>query len=140
MPLKVTRLQAAQVDLAWPVIHEGIQRSCDKSGGQLSSGYLWQECRGDRAFLYIVHDEAGTIIGASVFAYRDWTSGLRYVGLALCGTNAAEWFDLLHDMVRNDAKMGGAVGLIDAARPGMDRYYRKNKAIRKIQIVYEERL
>ena len=138
MPVSVTRLPASQVDSFWPLLAAGIQRSCEKSGGQLSSGYLWQECRGDRAFLYVVHDET-TVLGASIFAYRDWTSGLRYVGLALCGKDAKTWFSALHDRVREDARMGGAVALVDAARPGMKAYYR-SKAIKVIQVVYEEKL
>jgi len=138
MPISVTRVPVAHVDAFWPHVSEGVHRSCVKSGGQLSAGYLWQECRNGNAVLYMVHD-GDTLHGASIFAYRDWASGLRYVGLALCGRNAKEWFDILHEKVREDARMGGAVAIVDAARPGMKKHYR-SKAIRTIQVVYEERL
>ena len=138
MPISVTRVPVAHVDAFWPHVAEGVHRSCVKSGGQLSAGYLWQECRTGNAVLYMVHD-GDTLHGASIFAYRDWASGLRYVGLALCGRNAKEWFEILHEKVREDARMGGAVAIVDAARPGMKKHYR-SKAIRTIQVVYEERL
>jgi hypothetical protein len=138
MQISVTRVLSGDVDKFWPHVAQGMQRSCVKSGGQLSAGYLWQECRGDRAFLYIVHDE-GRLLGAAVFAFRDWPSGLRYVGLGLCGVNAKDWFEDLHNQVREDAKMGGAVAIVDAARPGMRKFY-KAKAIKTIQVVYEEKL
>lgn len=102
----------------------------------MSAGYLWQECRADRAFLYIVHD-GDRLLGASIFAFREWPSGLRYMGLGLCGTNAADWFEELHNKVREDAKMGGAKAIVDAARPGMRKFY-KAKTIKTIQVVYEE--
>ncbi|TGR84612.1 hypothetical protein EN866_32925 [Mesorhizobium sp. M2D.F.Ca.ET.223.01.1.1] len=137
--ISVARVLASDVDKFWPHIAQGMHRSCVKSGGQLSAGYLWQECRGDRAFLYIVHDEDGRLHGSAVFAFREWPSGLRYVGLGLCGLNASDWFEILHNKVREDARMGGAVAIVDAARPGMRKFY-KAKTIKMIQVVYEERL
>jgi hypothetical protein len=128
----------AQVDAIWPHIAEGIHRSCVKSGGQLSAGWLWQECRAGNAYLYIVSD-GEALHGASIFAFREWPSGLRYVGLALWGQDAKDWFEILHEKVKEDARQGGAVAVVDAARPGMKNYY-KSKAIKTVQIVYEERL
>lgn len=135
--ISVTRILASDVDKFWPHVAQGMHRSCLKSGGQISAGYLWQECRGDRAFLYIVHDQ-DKLFGAAIFAFREWPSGLRYMGLGLCGQEADQWFDALHEKVREDAKMGGAIAIVDAARPGMKKFYGKTKAIRTIQVVYEE--
>lgn len=134
----VTRLLPAHVDSFWPHVAEGINRSCVKSGGQLSAGWLWQECRVGNAFLYIIND-GDSLLGASIFAFREWASGVRYVGLALWGQDAKDWFEILHEKVREDGRMGGAVAIVDAARPGMKAYYR-SKAIKTIQVVYEEAL
>lgn len=138
MPVSVTKLQPGQVDTFWPHIAEGMHRSCVKSGGQISAGYLWQECRNGGAFLYIVHDGA-EILGASVMAFREWPSGLRYIGLGLCGKNAAEWFDTLWEHARIDGKAGGAIALIDSPRPGMKKYLDR-PGVKVIQVMYEEKL
>lgn len=138
--ITVTRLRAADVDQFWPLFAEGMHRSCVKSGGQLSAGYLWQECRADRAFLYVVHED-NDILGAAVFAFREWPSGVRYQGFGLCGKDATRWFDTLHEQAKIDGRMGGAVAMIDAPRPGLGRkYYKGRPGIKVIQVVYEERL
>lgn len=143
--MQISLVPVQNVDQFWPLIRDGMNRSCVKSGGQLSAGYLWQECRKGDANLYIVHDDviSGTesIKGAAIFGWREWANGLRYVGLGLCGKNASEWFEQLHERAKQDGKAGGAVALIDAARPGLGaKFYRGNPAIRAIQVVYEEAL
>lgn len=74
----------ADVDRAWPLIAEGLREACERTGGDISPGYLWQECRAMRCFLLVANDEA-TITGASVWRPETWGGGEVLRCLAMYG-------------------------------------------------------
>jgi hypothetical protein len=129
-------VETGDVDKAWPKIAGGMQRSCDRTGGELSSGYLWQECRSGHAFLVLVHDET-EIHGAAVVRFEYWPSGTRLRGLGLCGKNMKAWFGELRAFAMEMARRGGAVAIVDSGRPGLKKFVPEAKPL---STLYEVRL
>lgn len=125
--IQVRLLAPSEVDTIWPLITTGMQRSCDKTGGELSSGYLWQECRSGHAFLFIAIEEA-SLLGAAVVRFETWPNGTRLRGLGLCGKDMKRWWEPMKAEVVRRGREGGAVAWVDLGRPGL-RKYLKNARI-----------
>jgi len=126
--IQVKLLGPHEIDAIWPMISGGMQRSCDKTGGELSSGYLWQECRSGHAFLFIAWEET-ELLGAAVVRFETWPNGMRLRGLGLCGRDMKRWFGLMKAEVIQRGREGGAVAWIDLGRPGLRKYLKDAKIL-----------
>jgi hypothetical protein len=113
-----------------------MQRSCERTGGELSSGYLWQECRAGHAFLFIALEEM-TILGAAVVRFDTWPNGTRLRGLGLCGKDMKRWWEPMRAEVIRRGREGGAVAWVDMGRKGLRKYLHDAKIL---GTVYEVRL
>lgn len=109
--------QPAEVDAVWPHIADGFNEAMERTGGDISTGYLWQQCRNGNAFLVVVARE-GQIVGASVWRPETWTSGEKFRCLALHGENAGDWFADLIEEMRAMAKRCGAGQVVFEGREG----------------------
>ncbi len=112
-----------RVDAMWSLLAEGMRKSCDRTGGELSAGYLWQECRAGHAFLVVAYDESA-VLGAAIVRFETWPSGIRLRGLGLCGKNMKSWIEEMRAAVEQIARAGGAVAIVDKGSPGLMRLFR----------------
>ena len=122
----------AQVDQVWPAIAQGIAKSCERSGGGLTAGDVWTQCRSGSAFLIIAHDDK-EIHGASVWYPQN--GKLRC--MALYGTGMRGWIGDMHEMAKRIARDCGATALISEGRTGWQKIFPQAK---KARIFYEETL
>lgn len=136
----ISTVRPDQVDQVWPMIAEGMRRSCDKTGGELSAGYLWQECRAGHAFLVVAYD-ATEVLGAAVLRFETWPSGIRLRGLGLCGKNMKAWLPEMRAVAEQIGRAGGAVALVDKGSPALLRLLRRFDVPAKVlSTQYEVRL
>ncbi len=122
------------VDRVWPQIAEKIDTAAKKTGGDLTAGYLWQECRSGHAFLIIAYTGT-TVVGASIWRFETWQSGAKFRCLAAAGTDLGDWIEPMHEKVLEVARSGGAGGLVYEGREG---WRRVRKHARAIRTLYEE--
>lgn len=117
---RIDLLGVHQIDGHWSLVTEGFQKACLDT--DLTSHYLWVECRAGRAFLAIVsRDEK--VIGAAVFRFEDWPSGCRLRCVILYGRDLAEWVAQLRTFTEELARVGGAVAIVAAGRMGFERVF-----------------
>ena len=72
----VSLVPSQNIDQFWPHVREGFHEACMATGGDLTTGDLWNACRHGPAFLVIVH-EGEQIIGAAVYRADNWSSGRK---------------------------------------------------------------
>src|SRR5690349_16095333 len=102
--MQVSLVPVPNVDQFWPHLREGFHRSVMKTGGDLTTGDLWVQCRNGSAFLLIAHEtphEIGheiNIVGASIWRPDTWQTGRKLRCLALYGTGMNDWIQDMKDM------------------------------------------
>jgi hypothetical protein len=111
---------SAEVDKIWPLIGQEMQRGCDKTGGEISSGDMWQMCRSGNAFL-IMGYEPDEIVVASVWRFETWPSGVVFKCVGVCGKPMKRWVRELYDFAFSQAKIGGTERLVAGGRMGWSR-------------------
>ncbi len=121
------------VDQVWPQIADGVAKSYAKSGGGMTPGQLWQECRSGHAFLVVVYNP-NALVGAIVVRFEYGPDKTRLRGLALVGTDLRAWIEPLRAKLTEMAKQGGAEVFIDEGRPGLVRLIPDAKIVR---VTYE---
>jgi hypothetical protein len=128
--LKVELVPVMFVDDAFNKVSEGLQKSCDRSGGDLDAAYLWRECRTGQAMLYVVSQET-SIIGAVVLRFENWSgkSILRTLGLWCNGLGV---WDALDAKAHEIGRQFGAKSLIAEGRKGWERRYPNAKILRQL--------
>jgi len=125
-----------QVDGLWGLVADGMERACRKTGGDLTSDYLWTECRSGRAFLVVVVRDTD-IIAASVWRFEKWTTGRKLRCLALYGRHMRDWLGAHRKMIEQMARVGGATALVTEGRAGFQRVFPEARVLRQL---YEELL
>lgn len=100
-----------QVDQVWGLIADGIESACQATGGDISAGDLWQQCRSGSAFLIVVH-EGDDVLGASVWRFERWSSGPKLRCLALYGKNLIRWIGQLREVAIQIMNDCGAKSLV----------------------------
>lgn len=80
----------AEIDAVWPMITEGLGKSLQRSGGDMSLGSLYQQC-GSGAARALIWIEGGAAKGACVVRPEVWEAGPRLRVLAMYGDAFAEW-------------------------------------------------
>lgn len=132
-----TRLwAAAQVDGIWPALSEGFSYAAMATGGDITSGELWQGCRRGDVFLIVSHDET-KVFGASIWKPETWQTGVKLRCLGLYGTEMHLWIDDMKALAASIAKDCGATSLLAEGRDGWTRIFPKAKRLR---VLYEEAL
>lgn len=127
---------SAEVDHFWPLIAERLQAACMRTGGDLSSGDLWQMCRSGNAFLVVVIDEAA-IIAALIMQFQNWSGKPVMRCLGIVGERMAEWLPMAKGFIEKMAKDGGAKSFVSEGREGWSRIF---PTARKLRVTYEVEL
>lgn len=120
-----------QVDGVWSSVAGGLEKACRKTGGDLTSDYLWSECRAGRAFLAVVTRDQN-IIAASVWRFEKWTSGTKLRCLALYGSGLKSWLPEHMEFLNELAKAGGAKTLVSEGREGFKKIFPKARILRTL--------
>lgn len=131
--MKIGIANAAEVDALWPSIAGHIQATCDVSGGDMSSGDLWQLCRSGQAFLVVVMDDAGAV-ATIIVQFQKWNRRTVLRCLSIAGDRMSEWLDDALTYVSDMGRNGGASSLIAEGRDGWARAIPKS---RKLRVTYE---
>jgi hypothetical protein len=131
--MKIEIANSAQVDAVWSTFAERLQASCDESGGDLSSGALWQMCRSGQAFLVLIYDENG-FIAALITQFQNWSGKQVLRVLALVGDEMRQWLSMAKGFVTRMATNGGAKSIVCDGRSGWTRIFPTAK---KLRVVYE---
>lgn len=128
--LTVDFVAPSLVDQVWPHIAEEMQKACEITGGDLSSGTLWQMCRSGNAFLMVVSDRK--ILMASVWRFETWPSGLVFRCMCLIGDRMDDWLEQAKEFAETKAKEGGAMRIITEGRKGWGRVFPQAKTLRQV--------
>ncbi|MCP4410083.1 MAG: hypothetical protein GY807_20530 [Gammaproteobacteria bacterium] len=122
MSVKCDIVSPNLVDQVWPDLANGMIKSCRNTGGSLTPGYLWQECRSGHAFLVVAYeDDKSKLLGACIVRFQNEGDRKVLRGLGLCGTQLKLWLEPMRKKVNEMAKQGGAVAFVDEGRMGMTR-------------------
>ena len=131
--MKIGIATSAEVDLFWPAFAERLQTACMKTGGDISSGDLWQMCRSGNAFLVIVLDQQ-KVSAALIMRFENWSGKQVMRCLAIVGDMMAEWLPMAKDFIQKMAKDGGAKSFVSEGREGWSRIF---PDARKLRVTYE---
>lgn len=134
--MRIAIANAAEVDAYWPAFASRLQTACDDTGGDISSGDLWQMCRSGNAFLVLIIDEAG-FKAALIMQFQKWTRKQVMRCLAIVGDDMAAWLPMARDFIGQMAKDGGATSFIAEGREGWTRIF---PAARRLRTTYEVEL
>lgn len=115
--MKFQIVPISDVDRVWGGLAKGMIESCRETGGAVSAGWLWQECRSGHAFLVIGFDDTD-LIGGIVVQFQQWEQFQVLRGLGMCGISV-EHFPELATVLREFAKAGGAEWFVDSGRPAL---------------------
>ena len=133
--MQISLVRPEQVDGIWPYCRDGFQKALLKTGGDLTIGSLWTQCRAGDSFLVVAHDEA--LKAAAIVRPEVWQTGTKLRVLALYGEGMGDWFDGIMDMGKRIAADCGANALIFDGREGWSKKFPK---ARKLRVLYEEAL
>lgn len=122
-----------EVDAVWPVISGRIQSACERNGGDLSSGVLWQMCRSGNAFLVLVMD-GNEPVAALIMQFQNWSGKQVMRCLGIVGERMDEWLPLAKGFIEQMARDGGAVSFVSEGREGWTRIFPE---ARKLRTTYE---
>lgn len=125
-----------EVDAVWPLIAARIQEACDRNGGDLSSGDLWQMCRSGNAFLVLVMD-GNEPLAALIMQFQNWSGKQVMRCLVIAGERMAEWLPAAKGFIEQMAKDGGAKSFVSEGREGWTRIFTE---ARKLRVTYEVRI
>lgn len=135
MAYRVNIILTGSIDHHWPAFAEGLERACLSTGGDITSHYLWSECRNGAAFLLAVwkeDGEDGEWVGASVWRFEDWQTGKKLRCLGGYGTDLMSWIEDARRVVIALAKTGQATAIIDEGRKGLQRLFPEAKILRQL--------
>jgi len=118
------------IDSAFEQVAKGLQKSCDRSGGDLDAAYLHRECRTGQAMLCVVSHE-DNIIGAVVLRFENWSGKNVLRTLALWCNGLGVW-DALDAKAHEIGRQFGAKSLIAEGRKGWERRYPNAKQLRTL--------
>lgn len=134
--MRIAIANSAEVDHFWPAFAQRLQTACDETGGDISSGDLWQMCRSGNAFLVLVLDESG-FKAALIMQFQKWTAKQVMRCLAIVGDDMAAWLPMARDFIAQMARDGGATSFIAEGREGWTRIF---PAARRLRTTYEVEL
>lgn len=118
------------IDSVWPMVTYGLEHACRRTGGDITSDYLWSETRSGGAFLLVAVD-GERIVGAAVVRIEKWTSGRKCRLMCLYGEKMSEWGEAMLERIETIARAGQATSIVADGRLGWSRRYPKARVLRK---------
>lgn len=134
--MRIAIASQAEVDHFWPAFAQRLQIACEETGGDISSGDLWQMCRSGNAFLVLVLD-GDTFKAALIMQFQKWTAKQVMRCLAIVGDDMAGWLPMAREFIAQMARDGGATSFIAEGREGWTRIF---PAARRLRTTYEVEL
>lgn len=131
--MRIAIANSAEVDQYWQTFAPRLQTACDETGGDISSGDLWQMCRSGNAFLVLILD-GDAFKAALVMQFQKWTGKQVMRCLAIVGDDMAAWLPMARDFIGQMARDGGATSFIAEGREGWTRIF---PAARRLRTTYE---
>lgn len=132
--MRIGLANPAEVDALWPLIAGRVQESCDKTGGDMSSGDLWQLCRSGNAFLAAVLDEENKPIATIILQFQKWNERSVLRCLSIAGESMSEWLPDAMKFVSKMARENGASCLVADGRDGWARIF---PGAKRLRVTYE---
>lgn len=123
-------LPVFDVDRAWLQISDGMERACNRGGGDLTAPFLFQECRSGRAMLFaIIEDQI--IRAALIGRVENWGNTRVFHILAACGKGMADW---LHMITEHETwpEVLGCEKAVFEGRKGWERMVPKARVVRQL--------
>jgi len=105
-----------EVDPIWPLISERLQQAFAKTGGDLTSGELWQMCRSGQAFLIVAFEET-QLKAAMIVQFQKWDKPVLRC-LAIVGFDMGLWLEAGKEFIWSMAKENGARSFVFEGREG----------------------
>lgn len=124
-------IPAGIVDQVWPAIANGIAQSVSRCDSDLTVSFLWQLCRSGNGFLILAFDETGTL-GASIWRFEQYRSGMKFSCLAWCGKRMKDWVNDMYAIAKKIALDGGANGFISEGSDALVRLFPEAKKVRTL--------
>lgn len=127
--MKIGIANAAEVDQIWPLFSSRLQSACDRTGGDISSGELWQMCRSGNAFLVVVFDDRGPK-AILIMQFQKWTAKTVMRCLGIVGDDVDTWLPAAREFISNMAREGGATSFVAEGRDGWAKLFPDAKKLR----------
>lgn len=131
--MRIGIANAAETDAVWPLFSSRLQAACERTGGDISSGELWQMCRSGNAFCVVVFDETGPK-AILIMQFQKWTAKTVMRCLGIVGDGVDEWLSAAREFIANMAREGGATSFVAEGRDGWAKLFPDAK---KLRITYE---
>lgn len=119
----------SQVDGLWSQVADGLRIGADRCGGDISTHYMWEECRAGRCFLVVVSFE-GTVFGASVWRFEPWGNKTVFRCLAWYGRELDKWLADHRAVSERMARAGHADKIVAEGRRGLQAIFPEAKILR----------
>lgn len=127
--MKIGIANAAEVDQIWPRFSARMQAACERTGGDISSGELWQMCRSGQAFCVVVFNDEGPK-AVLIMQFQKWVSKTVMRCLGIVGDGVDEWLPAARDFIANMAREGGATSFVAEGRDGWAKLFPDAKKLR----------
>lgn len=131
--MRIGIANSAEVDQIWPQFSARLQAACERTGGDISSGELWQMCRSGQAFCVVALDEDGPK-AVLIMQFQKWTAKQVMRCLAIVGDDMREWLPMAQEFIAKMARDGGATSFVADGRDGWPRIFPNAKRLR---VTYE---
>ncbi len=131
--MRIGIANSTQVDSLWPLFSQKLQDACEKTGGDISSGEMWQMCRSGNAFLIFSLDDNG-FRGGIIVQFQNWPNKHVMRCLGIVGEEMDEWLPSCFDLIKTMAKEGGAKSFVAEGREGWSKIFTDAK---KLRVTYE---
>lgn len=114
--MKIAIANLFEIDPIWPLISERLHKAFEKTGGDLTSGELWQMCRSGQAFLVVAFEET-ELKAAMIVQFQKWDKPVLRC-LAVVGFDMGAWLAAGKEFIWNMAKDNGAQSFVFEGREG----------------------
>lgn len=131
--MKIGIANSQEVDQVWPLFSARLQQACERTGGDISSGELWQMCRSGQAFCVVVLDDAGPK-AILIMQFQKWTAKTVMRCLGIVGDGVNDWLPAARSFIAQMAKDGGATSFVAEGRDGWVKLFPDAK---KLRVTYE---
>lgn len=132
--MNIVLVPVHQVDAIWPHVAAQIGEAVLATGGDVTVGHIWTQCREGAAWLIVVSD-GDDLKAVSVWRHEVWLTGPKLRCMALWGRGMPEWLPQMRGIVTRIARDCGARSFVTEGRKGWERIFPKAKVLRTL---YEE--
>lgn len=119
-----------EIDALWPKIGPGLGVALRRSGGDMSLGALFQQCRSGTASVLLAFDDE--VKGAAVFRPEVWETGSKLRCLAMFAQDFRAWKHEAAAAMMTLKEAIGANAVIFEGRVGHEKLFPEAKVLRQL--------